>query len=215
MTAKRFLVWGASGHGKVVADLIERLGFEFVGFVDANPSVRPTVSGRAVDVIDEGSLLEELAAGSLPRGADAVAFGLGDNAARSRWAGILGGFCAPPLIHPGAHVSRSARVANGTVVFAGAVINADAVIGAASIINSAAVVEHDCRLGDAVHVSPGAVLAGNVSVGGRTWVGANATVIQGRTLGQNVIVGAGSVVIRDVPDSVTVAGVPARVIRGA
>jgi len=41
-------------------------------------------------------------------------------------------------------------------------------------------------------------------------IGSNATIIAGITIGENALVGAGAVVTRDVPDGVTVAGVPAK-----
>ncbi|MFC3928358.1 sugar O-acetyltransferase [Streptococcus caprae] len=44
------------------------------------------------------------------------------------------------------------------------------------------------------------------------WIGAGAIILPGVTIGENAIVGAGSVVTKDVPDNVTVAGVPAKSI---
>jgi maltose O-acetyltransferase len=45
------------------------------------------------------------------------------------------------------------------------------------------------------------------------WIGGNAILLPGVTIGEKSVVGAGAVVTRDVPDSVVVAGNPARVIR--
>ena len=45
------------------------------------------------------------------------------------------------------------------------------------------------------------------------WIGDSAIVCKGVTIGKNSIVGAGAVVVRDVPDNVTVVGVPADVLR--
>jgi UDP-perosamine 4-acetyltransferase len=46
-------------------------------------------------------------------------------------------------------------------------------------------------------------------------VGIGATVIEKVRIGAGAFVGAGAVVIRDVPDNVVVAGVPARILREA
>ncbi|MGH7444247.1 MAG: acetyltransferase [Longimicrobiales bacterium] len=210
------LVWGGGGHGKVVADLIYALGHQLVGFIDADPgklgeTVEPC--GACVVLTEHEFLASHARHGSLPPGVDRVVLAIGDNRARHAALGHARAFM-PVLIHPSCTVSASARIGAGTVVFPHAVINAAARIADGVIVNTGAIIEHDCRVAAAVHISPGAVVAGGVTVGERTWIGANATVIQGIRIGSDAIVGAGAVVIRDVPDAVTVAGVPARVVRG-
>ena len=54
-----------------------------------------------------------------------------------------------------------------------------------------------------------------ITLGVRAWVAARAIVLPGITIGDGAVVGAGSVVTRDVPAGCTVAGNPARVVRGA
>lgn len=44
-------------------------------------------------------------------------------------------------------------------------------------------------------------------------VGSSSTILCGITVGENAIVGAGSVVTKNVPQNVTVAGVPAKIIK--
>lgn len=206
-------MWGAGGHGKVVADLVRALGHAVAGFVDSDPAKlgEEAEPGGARVVVGGEALLRALDAGEpLPAGADAFALALGDNRLREACLRRLGGHALPALVHPSATVSPSALVGRGTVVFAGAVVNAAARIGDAAIVNTGAVVEHDCELGAAVHLSPRATLAGGVRVGDRAWVGAGATVIPRVEVGADAVVGAGAVVIRDVAAGQTVAGVPAR-----
>jgi sugar O-acyltransferase (sialic acid O-acetyltransferase NeuD family) len=213
-----FLIWGAGGHGKVVADLVRARGHTLAGYIDRDPSKLGTVAepGGAQVVIAEQELLELLRAGQpLPANAGAVALGIGNNAARNACVRSLIELrvMTPPLIHPSATVSPSACFGHGTVVFAGAVVNANAAVHQAVIVNSAAVVEHDCVLHEGVHVSPGAVLTGGVEVGAMSWVGAGAIIIPGIRVGAGATVGAGAVVIRHVPDGATVAGNPAALIK--
>lgn len=75
------------------------------------------------------------------------------------------------------------------------------------------VLMHDCVISDGVHIGPGCRVAGGVTVGKYAWLGIGATVIDKRSIGEDSIVGAGAVVIRDVPDAMVVAGVPARTLR--
>lgn len=52
-----------------------------------------------------------------------------------------------------------------------------------------------------------------VIIGDNVWIGTRCTILPGVTIGKNSVVAAGSVVIKDVPENVVVAGVPAKVIR--
>ena len=210
------LIWGAGGHGKVVADLVRALGHGVAGYADLDQAKWGAVAepGGATVVISEADLVQLLdQGGSLPCRATAVALALGDNETRLRSAKRAARALMPALVHPAATVSESAQLGAGTVVFAGAVVNAAATIGSAAIINTAAVVEHDCTVGDGAHVAPGAVLTGAVNVGRATLVGARAVVLPGVNIEADVLVGAGAVVAGDVAAGMVVAGVPARVLR--
>ena len=213
--ASRFVVVGAGGHGRVVADLVRALGHELAGYADADArKLGLVVDGTGARVVlSQVELLSCIhGAGSWPCAVDAIALGIGDNAIRASLLDQLGAAMLPPLVHPGAWVSPSARVGSGCVVLAGAVINSGAVLAGGVIVNSRVTVEHDCVIGRAAHLSPGATLCGGVRVGDGSWVGAGAVIIPGRGVGTASVVGAGAVVIRDVPDGETVVGNPARPI---
>jgi UDP-perosamine 4-acetyltransferase len=209
-----FLVWGAGGHGRVVADLIESLGWKIAAFADAKPrNIENAATGEGWECVDETILLDAVAAGDgLPHDASAIALGIGDNLQRSEARKVLGPNLARALIHPKSVVSGAAKIGGGAVVMAGAIVNAGASVGAGVIINTGAVVDHDCILADDVHVAPGAVLTGGVTLGSRVLVGAGAVVVPGIVVGNDAIIGAGTVVIHDVPQGATVVGNPGRIV---
>jgi perosamine synthetase len=200
--------YGASGHGKVVADIIAFSGMELLGFVDDDDAKTGTRVG-GIPVIGTAAALPDLMAN---RAAAIVT--IGSNQVRTAKAKELErfGFKFATAIHPSAAIAHDVVVNGGTAVMAGAIINASSVIGANVIVNTGATVDHDCILSDGVHISPGANLAGGVVVGANAHIGIRASVIQRIQIGDDAIVGAGAVVIRDVPAGVTVVGNPARTL---
>ncbi|TBU81915.1 acetyltransferase [Pseudomonas daroniae] len=200
---KKLAVFGASGHGRVVADVAECCGWQVVFFDDATPG-----QGSTLGLPYAGTFNDLL---RCKTDFDGAFVAIGNNRIRlDKYQTLLAeGMAVPSLIHPSAIVSRHARVADASVIMPGAVVNAGACVGFACIVNTSASVDHDCVLEDGVHISPGARLAGEVFVGKRSWVGIGASVRQQVRIGVSAMVAAGAVVVKDVEDNATVAGVPA------
>jgi len=202
----KVVLLGAGSHARVVLDIFRASAalVEVVGLLDA--SADGALVGREVE--------DHPVVRDFPAGATAAIPAVGENALRqtlsdrARQAGLtlLG------AVHPSAVLSEGALVGAGVVLCPGAVVVTGAVLGDGVIVNTGATVDHDCRLGTFCHVAPGAHLAGRVTVGERAWVGIGAAVRQGVAIGADAVVGAGAAVVADVPDGVTVAGVPARVL---
>ena len=203
------LIFGAGGHGRVVAETAENTGVwqEIVFADDAYPELK-SVNGYPViaDFSDARSMVN-----THPD----VIVAMGDNHKRSDLTRQLQqtGFNLVTLIHPVATVADSARIETGTVIFAQAVVQPGAHIGGAVIVNTAATVDHDCIIGNGVHLSPGVHLGGGVKVGDYSWLGVGAAVINQVVIGRDVMVGAGSCVVSDLSDKITAVGVPARPVR--
>ncbi|MBO1519733.1 acetyltransferase [Oceanisphaera pacifica] len=204
----KLAILGASGHGKVLADMAELIGWQSVTFFD---DAWPTVvhNGHWSVVGNTDALLQQLSS------FDGVIVGIGNNAIRLDKQALLTAHCAPliSLIHPSAQISRYGYIGVGTAIMASATINLDCDIGAACIINTHASIDHDCQLADGVHISPAAALAGGVIIERGAWIGIGANVRQLITIGANALVGAGGVVVKPVLPNTCVAGNPAKILK--
>lgn len=190
-------LYGASGHARVITDILAANGVRVDALVDDN--------ARLAEL--DGLPVVHDATGLSP-----MIVSIGNNRIRRQIAtGLRCAFAT--AVHPRATVSPSASVGEGTVVMAGATVNAAARVGRHCIINTNASVDHECVLGDFVHISPNVALCGNVHVGEGTHIGVGASVIPGVKIGEWVTVGAGATVISDLPDGVTAVGTPARIIK--
>ena len=193
-------LFGASGHGKVVKDILNVNGIKVEAFVDDNPNVNEC-GGRPV-LHDATGLSPMIVSIGVNRIRKMIVERLKANNSAIEFA---------TAIHPSAVISPSAKIGEGTVVMAGAVINADAVIGNHCIVNTGATVDHDCVVEDYCHVAPGVHISGGTHVGEGTWIGVGSSVIQCLNIGKNCMIGAGSVVVKDIPDNVMAFGCPAKV----
>ena len=195
--SKSIYIYGASGHGLVVADIAKSCGYEDIVFLDDDKS--------------KGFLTFE----DIKENRDYyIAFGIGNNQIREKLYKKVkeNGFSIPTLIHPSSIISPSAKIEEGTVVMPNVVVNAKAYIGKCAILNSSCVVEHESIIGDFVHISPKVSIAGDVKIGNFTHIGIGSNVIQGIIIGSNVIVGGGSMVILNIDDNQKVVGIPAHPI---
>ncbi|MBE0613570.1 MAG: acetyltransferase [Burkholderiales bacterium] len=205
---EKLIVYGASGHAKVVIDIVERQGeFEIAGLIDDDLNRRgqqffgyPVLGSRAE--------LPALLSAQLRHAIVAI----GDNAGRAAVAALMEpqGWRFANAVHPGASISRGVEIGPGSVIMAACVLNADAHLGAHVIVNTGATLDHDCRIEDTVHIAPGCHLCGGVSVGPGSLLGVGTTVTPGVKIGRNAIIGAGSTVIRDVADYAKISGSPAK-----
>src|SRR5690554_5050686 len=191
-------LYGASGHGKVIAEIAEENGFEIRAFIDADETKTSILNYQIVDHI--------------PADLSHLNISIGNNSIRKKIAEENSELTYPVLIHPSANISKRSIIKDGTVLMAGVSVNSNASIGKHCIINTNASIDHDCILEDFVHISPNAALAGNVEVGEGTHIGIGACIIQG-IKSKWCTIGAGTVIINDIPDGATVVGNPGRIIK--
>ena len=208
----KILIWGASGHARVVANIITLSEkYEIVGFIDDINPQRRGENFCGATILGGREQLISLKA----KGVDRIILGFGDCWARLKLTDFVfkQGFSLVTAIHPSAIIASDVKIAAGTVVAAAAVINPATEIGCNVIINTSASIDHECVIAEGVHICPGVHLAGKVTVGRLTCVGIGATVTDRICIGAGSIIGAGAVVVNDIPDGVIAYGVPAKIIR--
>lgn len=195
------ILFGASGHCKVVLEILIQNGEMVEAIYDDSP--------RVSEIFGIKVLKNNLQ----PHTNEKAIISIGNNEVRKRLAEKYKNLRFQRAIHKTAAISDFSNIGEGTVVMANALVNPDTKIGRQCILNTGAVIEHDCMIDDFVHISPNASLAGNVTVGEGTQVGIGASVIQGVTIGKWCIIGAGAVIIKDVPDFSVVVGNPGKIIK--
>lgn len=193
----RLIIIGASGHGKVVADIAQLTGYTDIVFVDDNETLSECAGYPVIGTsneISEGDLF----------------VAIGNCKIRQQIMNRYANRVFPVLIHPNAVISESSTVGRGTVIMAGAIVNPYSTIGEGCIINTCSSVDHDCVIDDYVHVSVGSHICGSVHVGRNTWIGTGTIVSNNISICDNCMIGAGSVVVKDIDQTGTYYGVPAK-----
>jgi serine O-acetyltransferase len=98
-------------------------------------------------------------------------------------------------------------------ILIGVYISPDAEIGPGLVIHTPfGIVVGPNKIGERCTIQNGVVIAaGTRGIGDNVYFGAGAKVMGGAKIGNNVVVAANSLVLTDVPDNMTVIGVPARI----
>lgn len=194
---KSIYIYGASGHGLVVADIAKACGYIDIIFVDDGDNKYPSFE----DINDKQHI--------------PIAFGIGNNRTRQNLFDEVSqyGFEIVSLVHPTAIISSSVTLDIGTVVMPNVVVNSKSRIGCGVILNSSSVIEHENIIENFVHISPNVSLSGNVIIKENTHIGIGSSVIQGITIEKNCIIGAGSVIVRNIDKNKLCYGNPCKIIK--
>jgi len=196
------LLFGASGHAKVIVDILLSKGIQVKGFYDEDESKKELwgipVIGKTKD---------------FNNAAEECIVSIGKNDTRKKVVQQLADAEFGIAIHDKSTIGSHVMIGEGTVVMAGTIVNADTKIGEHVIINTSASVDHDCIIGDFAHIAPNASICGGVEVGEGSLIGAGATVIPLVKIGKWCTIGAGAVVVEDIPDNSVAVGNPAKIIK--
>ncbi len=214
MSRKRIVVVGAGGMAREVVSTLQWINrsiaeFDFLGYVISDLS-RLGKRDSSQRILGD---FEWLSANS--GSFDALAVGVGSPHLRLKFAAelrhLLPGAAWPAIVHPTAIIDvDSAELAEGSFIGAGVTATVNVVLESFSLCNFGCTLGHECRIGSGSVVNPGANISGGVVIGTGALIGSGAQILQYLNIGAGAIVGAGAVVTADVPDGVTVVGIPAR-----
>jgi sugar O-acyltransferase (sialic acid O-acetyltransferase NeuD family) len=210
IAAKKLVILGAGGMARETAWFVEDInrqhpeaGWDFIGFWQNDPLLVGTMM-NGYPVLDPRTING--------RGMYAVA-AIGKPSIRLQAVEEANqkGFEFATLVHPSVIMdNQTVKIGKGSIICPGTVITTNVTIGDQVIVNVGCTVSHDCVLEDYATISPGCQLAGFTFVRREAFLGIGSVTIEHHEIGRNAVVGAGSVVINDIPENVTVVGVPAR-----
>ncbi len=202
----KLIIIGASGHGKVVADIAIKMNkWHRIVYLDDNESIKTSlgleVIGKIADAFKYKNEADFFVA-------------IGNNLTREKIQEKFSaeGLAFVSLIHPSTIIGSDVVIGEGTAIMAGVVINSSSRIGKGCIINTSCSLDHDNVIEDYVHISPGANLAGTVKVGKRSWIGIGSVISNNVSIFNDCIIGAGAVVVKDITEPGIFVGVPVRKI---
>lgn len=206
---KKLIIIGASGFGREVAWLVERINktkptWELLGFLDDNPDIqRATINTypvlgtcEAVQDYREAYLVCAVAVAQV----------------RRKIIRRIEELTTPQyatLVDPSVIISERVQLGEGCMICAGNLITVNIQIGNHAIVNLDCTIGHDAIIRDFVTVYPSVNISGAVEIGEATEVGTGAQIIQGKKIGNDTIIGAGAVVVKDIPARCTAVGSPA------
>ncbi|TNH06295.1 acetyltransferase [Testudinibacter sp. TR-2022] len=204
---EQLIIIGAGGFAKSVLDSLDLNRYDVVGFVDSFKEVGSTYLGYTI-LENNVELLEN-------KENYKYFIAIGNNRYRYDKYQTLKkyGLEMITVVDNTAFVSRMAEIGEGVYIGKLAIINSCSIIGDNTIVNTKALVEHGNCIGNHCNISTNVTLNGDVKVGDFSFIGSSCVTNGQITIGSNVLIGSGSVLIRNVPDNVVVAGVPAKYLR--
>lgn len=200
---ERLIIIGASGHGKVCADIAWLIGYRNIAFLDDNRNIHFCGEYEVIDTVSMFSKYIDNADFFVAIGNSQVRQKIMEEIETVHGKIIT-------LLHPYAVIAKDTSIGKGTAVMAGAVINSGANIGKGCIVNTGSSVDHDCVVGHYSHISVGSHLAGTVEVKEHVWVGIGAVVSNNLKIYDHVVIGAGAVVVKDIEEAGLYIGIPAK-----
>jgi sugar O-acyltransferase (sialic acid O-acetyltransferase NeuD family) len=206
----KIVIFGASGHAKSIAVILELLNYEILGFID---SFLP----KGTKVLNYQTLGDEslLADCYNNFGTNQFVISVGSIEDREYVVKLLKQLNTeiefPSIFSPLSNVAKYTEIGQGSFIHSNSLVNVECKIGDFCIINSSCTIEHNSIIGNFCNISPNAVVGAYVNIKPNTFIGASAIVLQKISIGQQSVIGAGHLVKMNIPDNVLAYGSPAEI----
>lgn len=203
---KPLVLIGGGGHCKSVIEAAESAGFQILGVLDMPEDVGKDILSTEVIGTDD----------DIPAYVDKAEFVITVGFIKNPAIRIklynkvkeAGGRLAT-IVASTAHVSKYAKIGEGTVVMHQAFVNAGAKVGHNVILNTFSNIEHDAVIGNQCHISTGTMVNGDCKVGDNCFIGSQSVLANGISVGDDIVVGAGSLVRKSIKEKGIYSGNPA------
>jgi sugar O-acyltransferase (sialic acid O-acetyltransferase NeuD family) len=182
MLSPEILVYGYGGHGRMIIEILQELGYSTIGIVDEKE-----LNIQQPSLFYCGTYSRELYKSSL------LILAIGDNQIRYQLSQTVE-HTLFNLIHSSAIVAKSAVIGHGNVVLQQSVIQSNVHIGDNCIVNIGAKIDHDVIIGDSVHVAPQAYIGSGVKIGDRVLVGHGAIIMRNIVIPPDSIIPPGHII---------------------
>lgn len=208
------IIFGASGFGREVAWLVERINkvnptWKLLGFMDDNLEIQNKeingyrVLGTTNDIDKYPNAYFVCAVGASKIREKII------SKMKMINPDVLFGTVIDPTVEKSDYVS----IGEGSIICAHTIITTNISIGNHVIINLDCTIGHDAVLEDFVTLYPSVNVSGMTNIGYGVELGTGMQIIQGKTVGEYSIIGAGAVVVKDIPSNCTAVGSPAKPIK--
>ena len=212
---EKVVIVGAGGFGREVEWLINRINkisqtYEVIGFADDRIEIGKQV-GHSKVIMNTGELSKTSEKYN-------VVIAIANAKIRKMIAEKLiqnKNLVFPNIIDPSViYEEEEISIGEGNIICAGTIITVNISIGNFNIIDIDCTIGHDDILKNYVTLYPSVNVSGNVEINDCTEIGTGAQIIQGLTITENVVVGASAAVVKNIEESGTFIGVPAKKIKG-
>lgn len=198
----KIVIFGCGGHARSLVNVLHEINKNIeIVLVDENAKSDETILGYCLEAVYD--LKKE----------DSYIVAIGDNAKRMRLYNYLGnnhiGQCIS-IVSVSAQIGMEVKLGKGCFVASNVYIGPQVTIGDNTIINTGSIIEHESVIGNNTHIAPHVTICGRTKIGDNVFCGAGSTVIDKITICDHVIIGAGAVVNRDIQESGTYVGIPAK-----